>query len=64
MVHTQTSLVDELGRRYDDIIASWGAWRDAQKSDEHKALVDEVFASHCSHLESTAKAFGVDVLQF
>jgi len=57
-------ICDELSRRYDELISNWGAWRDAQKSDEHKAIVDEVFSKHCALLERTANAFGIEVLPF
>jgi len=64
MIHTQISIVDEISRRYDDVIASWGVWRDAQTSDEHKELVDEIFAMSCRQLENIARAMGMDVLPF
>lgn len=60
----QISLADDLSRRYDDLIASWGAWRDAQTDPYLLELVDEVFSIECQQLERIAKGFGIDVLPF
>jgi len=57
-------ICDELSRRYDEVIHSWALWRDCQTDDDHKALVDEVFAKHCNVLEMSARAFGMELVPF